>query len=591
MRLPIIKSKNIYMRETVAFGGLNLMQTFTEGELRDCSGVSHSLFPALTQRKFGKTVFKCDLPTAVIISEKECIATENALYYDRKKVGTLTPGKKSMAQIGSKIVVFPDKVYYDIKTEKFGSIEGKCNLINIAVTFTENSITVPVDKYVKDSVTQMITLKKDSKVFKYTSAEIVAGKILLSGLSITDAGNLSAGDIFSEISGNELYREVKEVTDKDLSVSVLNNCVRVKNVTKDIFVEFREGDLITVKGIGSPNDGKEARITQISGNTLLFEDGTFVSHKATTEIEIMRKIPDFSFVCAYQNRIWGSCGNTIYASKLGDPFNYYIYDNVATDSYAVESNSPGEFTAAAVVGNSCLFFKQDRCYKLFGNRPANFQLSENFCGGIQKEDRDSIVNLDGRIIYKGNGGIYSYYGGVPDCISYKVGNITMKNCVAGGNSHCYYISADTEKGREEFVYDLINGLWSKSGNKDVCGYFTNGENVYRLRKDRIEIISEKADKDAYWYAEFCPFDEKTFKGKDYVKLHIKAELFENAWIKAEIKSSDGPWKTVMTKYGNRKEYITIPCVLKNCREVKLRLSGKGRSTIENIIREFSVNRR
>ena len=40
----------------------------------------------------------------------------------------------------------------------------------------------PTDKYVKESVTQILKLEKNNQVFKYKSAELTQGKIVLSGL-------------------------------------------------------------------------------------------------------------------------------------------------------------------------------------------------------------------------------------------------------------------------------------------------------------------------------------------------------------------------------------------------------------------------
>ena len=55
MHLPIIKKENRYRRSIVNFGGLNLSQSFKDGELRDCVGISHSEFPFITQRKKRET--------------------------------------------------------------------------------------------------------------------------------------------------------------------------------------------------------------------------------------------------------------------------------------------------------------------------------------------------------------------------------------------------------------------------------------------------------------------------------------------------------------------------------------------------------
>ena len=113
--------------------------------------------------------------------------------------------------------------------------------------------------------------------------------------------------------------------------------------------------------------------------------------------------------------------------------------------------------------------------------------------------------------------------------------------------------------------------------------------MHSLRKDGIYVITDNADSDVEWYAVLCPFDEKYHKGKNYCRLHITARLFEDSYLCVEVSCDDSPWKCVRRVYGNEKKYVDIPCVLKNCHEVRIRLSGKGRSLIESLTREFSIN--
>ena len=64
-------------------------------------------------------------------------------------------------------------------------------------------------------------------------------------------------------------------------------------------------------------------------------------------MKIARTVPDLSFLCENENRLWGCDGNTIYASKLGDIFNWNVYDGLETDSFAVDTGSAGRLRHAA----------------------------------------------------------------------------------------------------------------------------------------------------------------------------------------------------------------------------------------------------
>ena len=43
----------------------------------------------------------------------------------RESCGQVTAGQKHFATINTKIVIFPDKAYYDTATEEFGSLEAE----------------------------------------------------------------------------------------------------------------------------------------------------------------------------------------------------------------------------------------------------------------------------------------------------------------------------------------------------------------------------------------------------------------------------------------------------------------------------------
>ena len=590
MRLPIVKSNNKYRRKMVLFGGINRTQSFTDGELYDCDGISHSSFPSLTQA-FGSTVdFKCNAPSAAAFYDKKCIAAEDALYVDGKRVGELSPGKKSIAYVGYSVVVFPDKVYYNTVTQKFASLENECILDEMETTFTASTISVPKGTYKKVSIFEETRHRSDEKVFKYASAEVIEGKITFSGISLVKASELKDGDVFSESSAESFYRTVnKSELGEDGKITILSEKTTVENLSDKLFENFREGDVVQIEGSKVSSNNKSLKIKSVSGNTLTFDDGVFSSYAETSPIIIKRKIPDLTCICEYENRLWGCEGNTIYASALGDPLNFFKYDNLSTDSYAVQSNTMGDFTAIADYSGYCLVFKEDKCYKLFGNKPSNFKLTECVIPGILKGEKDSVVNLNGILFYKGNGGIFAFGGGVAQKISDRLGNTELKNCSAGGEGTLYYISGEGSRGREEFVYDTERNLWSKSGEKDVAGYFSRGEELYRLKSYGVEKLTKEVSSDKEWYAEFCPFDENYHKTKNYSKLYVAVTLFDNSCIKAEMKADNNEWKTIFIRYGTDKEHFTVPCVLKGCNEARLRLSGKGKCIVQSIVREFSVN--
>ena len=592
MHLPIIKSENRYKRSIVTFGGLNLTKDFQEGELEDCHAISHRMFPAITQRLKSETVFECQSPSAAVFADKECIATNDALYYDRKKVANLSSGEKLLAVLGKKILVFPDKLYYDTQSGEVGDLRAFACVQGTGATFTGDTITVATEHIKESREIDKKVFPKDMSLIIFASATLTDGKIKFGKASVKKPSQLSEGDIYNEGCNKNEYCIIQriEYLEDTEEYSVTSEKVIVENLMENIFSGLREGDVVEIDGCMDIKDNnKSATIISKTDTSLTFAEGTFTEGKDNGNITIQRKIPDFTCVCTYENRLWGCEKNTIYASALGDATNFFKYQNLSTDSFTVESNSAGDFTACTVYGNGCLFFKEDVCYRLFGTRPSNFQLSESFKGGILQGDGKSIANVGGKLVYKGSGGVYVYYGGSPQRISDKLGDVFLNKPVGASDGRNYYLTAETEASREEFVWDSEKNLWSKSGILNTIGYLSFGENVYRLNEQGISEIGRETDEDVEWSMTLRPFDEGYYKTKNYSRIHICAELFKGAYIRTEIKGDDGMFRCVNTSYGDEKKFINIPCSLKGCHEAQIRLSGKGKSIINSIVREFSVN--
>ena len=80
-------------------------------------------------------------------------------------------------------------------------------------------------------------------------------------------------------------------------------------------------------------------------------------------------MPELEYVTENANRVWGcnSKENIIYSCKQGDPTNWYCYNGIASDSYAVTVGSEGGFTGAATCMGYVLFFKENTIHKIYGS--------------------------------------------------------------------------------------------------------------------------------------------------------------------------------------------------------------------------------
>lgn len=102
-------------------------------------------------------------------------------------------------------------------------------------------------------------------------------------------------------------------------------------------------------------------IREIDGDYLRFYENSFTINEGgdAETLTISRDVPDMDFICENENRLWGCKEDTIYSSKLGDPFNWNVFDGLSTDSYAVNVGSAGDFTACCSYLGYPVFFKEE----------------------------------------------------------------------------------------------------------------------------------------------------------------------------------------------------------------------------------------
>lgn len=104
---------------------------------------------------------------------------------------------------------------------------------------------------------------------------------------------------------------------------------------------FRAGDAVTISGCKThPENNKTAIVREIDGDTMFFYEYAFTlegeeAYTEEGELTVARTVPDLQYLCENENRLWGCDGRTVYASKLGDPFNWNVYDGLETDAWTI----------------------------------------------------------------------------------------------------------------------------------------------------------------------------------------------------------------------------------------------------------------
>lgn len=409
-------------------------------------------------------------PTGLYARGKLCVVDGTDFLYDGKVVGHVTAGEKQFATINTKIVIFPDKVYYDTEAEKFGMLAAEYPGFPGDVTFTANTLTVPEQSYIDQAAENAETkgsVAADTAITAYTGASVnkTTGALTMSGGTAGTPDKLKAGDYIQyDCDSSKEYMVVQssaKQSDGTYQITYLLHTAALHKYPG--FDElFKAGDAIEISGCTTcaANNGSHI-IRSLEARKLTFTKDIFTKTGAEAgTVMLERKVPDLTCICECDNRIWGAEGKTIYASALGDPTNFYVYDGVSTDSYAVAVGTEGEFTGCIAYSSTVLFWKENCLHKVLGSYPAQYEIYTYTVPGIQKGSEKSLAVINETLFYKGRNGVYAYSGGTPELLTENFGTRRFFDAVGGTDGERYYISMRTEKGDWElYVFDTLRAIW------------------------------------------------------------------------------------------------------------------------------------
>lgn len=353
---------------------------------------------------------------------------------------------------------------------------------------------------------------------------------------------------------------------------------------------FKKYDGVEIfSGVDAINGNKT--IQNISSNYIIVA-ALLDKNYDLTGIAINRDVPDMDFVTENENRVFGcsSAKHEIYASKLGDPFNWNCYEGISTDSYAVTIGSDGDFTGATTFLGYVIFFKEDRIHKVYGNKPSNYQVMDNSIRGVAKGSEKSITIVNETLYYMSRNGIMAYSGSFPDNISHAFGENIYSDGVAGSIGDKYYISAKEGETHHLFVFDEAKGMWHKEDNTKAI-YFTRYDNkLYYIDGATNKLMTIEGDNTEIieWYADFSDFSEKIMNKKYVNRLQLLLELENNSFFEAEIQyNGNGLWEKITTLTGKMKQSYNIPVQIRRCDYYTLRLSGIGDFKLYNMVKTYT----
>ena len=405
---------------------------------------------------------------------------------------------------------------------------------------------------------------------------------------------------------DKVYLDLNDLTVKPLeltetragSFAIVATPAATTFTTTGAAFAFAKGDAVKVSGCttATANNGITAIIRGISsdGKTLTFDTAVFVAGTESA-VTFSRTIPDMDYICEWNNRLWGCGGGTIYASALGEPQNFNVFDGLSTDSYAVAVGSDGDFTGCMGYPTHILFFKEHMVHKVYGTKPSNYEITPGFWHGIKKGSNKSAAIINGVMYLHTPDGIVSYAGSIPTIVSAALGMHTFRNAVACARGTDYVVSMyDESTGKWGiYVYDTLRGLWMQEDATQVKDFAYYGGHLYFVSGNDIvgcgtatPALSDEPH--IPWSAELCRFDEHITETKDYSRLNLRCELEAGSWLKVEIAVDGEIFRELRTVSASGRRVFAIPIIPTRCDSFRVRLSGEGRCRVYALAREFAT---
>ena len=575
-----IYSDNIKKKGFIKFYGLSHTNGAGEGAIYDMMNLSADDFPLISVRRRRRysTVLKEQIITDfyitdfysdgehlfVIVQEGQAYA----LYVDGSRVDDFGEYSSdlvhSIATIGTRTVIAPEMMIYDSADETFSAAASKTP--EIECVFRDGTYAG------EDAKACTIEYRGDDTGFDFSKYFKVGDGITIEGA--TDQAN-NKTLVLREISATTLGfyeysflipEEEEETTDGEGD----------GESTSDTETETTD--------TGDTGDGTEGDTT---------EDTTEVKKPpAETELQTLtlsRTVPEIDFICENENRLWGCRGSQIYSSKVGDPTNWNVFDGVASDSYAVQVGSKGDFTACCSYLGYPIFFKEDNIYKVYGSYPSQFQVLASASLGVKKGSHKSLAVAGEILFFLSRVGIMAYSGGIPQHVSSCFGNDVLTGGVAGSNGRKYFVSLKNSEGSKyTYVYDTEYKLWHKEDSLDIVGFGYAGGLFFAIPDGTIYADGSN-EAQAEWlrlvqegpfdsFVEFADFTDENPNRKGVSKIQLRLDLEEGASVKAKIKldgEREGEWKDISTISTTNKRSYYLPIIPKRADHYKIRLEGKG----------------
>lgn len=532
MELPKMRyTGSIRKSKQLKFKGLNHNIGAGDGELWDMKNLTSSFYPLLATRQRRWKYKKIDAPGGIYAWEKLCWTDGDGFYFDGVKKGTVTEGNKSFCALGSRIVIFPDKCYYDVDADVFGSLESSWTGSNVKFG---NGVL-----YGENASANMIQVTGVEWKNHFNEGDAVT----ISGCTVHPQNNLSV--IIRSIDGDKLYFYEYTFTlsgDAGTTEYTETGNVNIKRTVPDIEYVCEH----------------KSRLWGCSKDTIyackprdIFNWNVFDGLDSDSWAVDTGSAGDFTGCASYRG----------YPTFFKEDHIYKVYGSIPSDFDVLGSATMG---VAEGAGNSLSIAGETLFY-----------LSRNgivaYSGGIPQPIGAAFGTKRFTEATGGSDGL-KYY-------------VNMKD----ENGEWGLFVYDTQFGvwhREDDIQ--IKGFARQDG---YLFMMANDGSIWIAGDEQLPPENVQIEDPVQWEAEFADFTEEDPDSKGVSKIQMRLELEENANVQVWLQfDSDGVWVKVKDVLGEgpKKSYY-LPIIPKRADHYRLKLTGTGNCKIHSMAREYYVS--
>ena len=547
------------------FLGLDRRAAVAPGAFADMRNLSALQAPLLSTRPRRGLVRTLESPGGLIAKDALITVEAGTLCVNGLPTALtgLAPGEKQLVSMGARVLVFPDKAYYNTADPAdFGSLEADWSYQGaVEYCLCDRDGNPWEDPQLSDTEPEgpengdlWLDSAGGGRVLRqYSAAQLCWVELgtVYTRLRFQSCGQLPR--LFSALDG-----------------------VRLEGA----YFDGLNGDKILYALGGGPEERDWLVLVGLIDAALTRESDS---------VRITRRLPDMDFVCECGNRLWGcryglSEGrvlNEIYASALGDAKNFRQYLGLSTDSWTASLGSDGPFTGAiAYLGRPC-FFKEDRIHLVTVSAAGAHRLDELSCRGVQRGSEKSLCLVGETLFYKARDTVCAWQGGFPADLGAALGTERRDQAAAGCLDGRYYLSQHAPGGWELLVYDPASSLWHREDSLHALAFAALEGELYAIDADTGALLALKGTRgepeaELPWMAQTGPLrytaPDKQYLARTDLTLWMERGGSLTLYLRYD---GAGDWKRAASLENVGEGSFTLPIRPRRCDSLELRLEGRG----------------